>query len=303
MPEIIPIDDHITAIDCGLLGGPGIGLNYVVRGDPGQVALIETGTSLTAATTLAGLDQLGIPREAVRHILCTHIHMDHAGGAGPLAAALPNADVYINSETAKFLVDPERLLASTRRAIGETLWPLQGTIQPLPPTCLRAAETLRLDLGRGVALQAVASPGHSADHIAFFDPGSGTLFAGDSCGVCMPRYGIGPRPVTPPPGFDLAAQIATYERLSALPIGRLLVTHCGAVGDAAAALREQHMRLLEAADIVRAAVERGAPDVAALATRLFPSDDQPVLRAWAEMSIAGLARYFQKQRPVEGVRG
>jgi glyoxylase-like metal-dependent hydrolase (beta-lactamase superfamily II) len=298
MPEIIPIDDHITAIDPDLLGGPCIGVIYVVRGDPSQVALIDTGTSLTAAATLTGLDRLGIPREALRYIICTHIHMDHAGGAGPLAAALPNADVYINSDTAKFLVDPERLLASTRRAIGEALWPLQGTIEPLPPTRLRPAETLRLDLGRGVTLQAVASPGHSADHIAFFDAGSGTLFAGDSCGVRMPRYGIGPRPVTPPPGFDLVAQIATYERLSALPIQRLLLAHCGAVEDAAAALREQHMRLLEAADTVRAAVEREDLDIAALATRLFPSGDQPVARAWAEMSIAGLARYFRKQLSV-----
>jgi glyoxylase-like metal-dependent hydrolase (beta-lactamase superfamily II) len=295
MSAIISIDDTISAIDHDLLGSPGIGVTYVVRGDDDQVALIETGTSLTVEKTLAGLEQLGVAREAVRHIICTHIHMDHAGGAGLLAEALPNAEVYINSATAEFLVDPRKLLQSTRRAVGEALWPLQGTICPLPPVRLCPAETLRLDLGRGVTLEAIASPGHSADHIAFFAERSGALFAGDSCGVAMPRYGIGARPVTPPPGFDLDAQIATFERLSALPIEHLLVTHCGPVEGGAAALRAQHAHLLDAADAVRAAVERGNLDAADLAARLFPAGEHPVMQVWSEMSIAGIARYFRKK--------
>jgi glyoxylase-like metal-dependent hydrolase (beta-lactamase superfamily II) len=295
MPAIIRIHDTIAAIDHDLFGMPGIGVTYVVRGDADRVALIDTGTSLTTPTTLAGLDQLGIPREAVRFIICTHIHMDHTGGAAPLAEALPNAEVYINSATAGLLVDPSRLLPSTRRAVGEALWPLQGTIQPLSPARLRPAEALQLDLGRGVTLRAIASPGHSADHIAFFAEHSGALFAGDSCGVAMLRHGIGPRPVTPPPGFDLAAQIATYERLSRLPIEHLLVTHCGRVDGGAAALEQQHQHLLAAAEAVGAAVARGDLDIADMAARLFPAADHPVMRVWSEMSVAGIARYFQKQ--------
>ena len=190
MPAIMPIDDYITAIDHDLLGAPGLGVSYVVRGDPERVALVETGTSLTAPTTLAGLEQLGIPRDAVRYIVCTHVHMDHAGGAGSLAAALPGADVYINSASAQHLIDPTKLLASTRRAVGEALWPLQGDILPLPAERLRPAEALRLDLGRGLVLQAIATPGHSPDHIAFLEERSGALFAGDSCGIVLPRYGI-----------------------------------------------------------------------------------------------------------------
>jgi glyoxylase-like metal-dependent hydrolase (beta-lactamase superfamily II) len=298
MATLIPIDDSVIAIDHELFGMPGIGVTYVVRGDPDRVALIETGTSLTAPLTLAGLAQLGIAREAVCAIVCTHIHMDHAGGAGPLAEALPGADVYINSSTSEFLVEPGKLIPSTRRAVGEALWPLQGTIQPLPVERLRPAETLSLELGRGVKLLALASPGHSADHIAFFAEHNGALFAGDSCGIAMPRWGLDPRPVTPPPGFDLDAQVATYERLSSLPIAHLLVTHCGSVAGGAAALRAQHTHLLEAAEAVRVSIARGALDIPALAARLFPTDDHPVLGVWSEMSVAGIARYFQKQRPV-----
>jgi glyoxylase-like metal-dependent hydrolase (beta-lactamase superfamily II) len=298
MAAVIPIDDTIAAIDHELFGLPGIGVTYVVRGDPDQVALIETGTSLTAPLTLAGLEQLGVEREAVRSIICTHIHMDHAGGAGPLAEALPSADVYINSATAGFLVEPGKLIPSTRRAVGEALWPLQGVIHPFSPERLRPAETLRLDLGRGVVLRAIASPGHSADHIALFAEHNDALFAGDACGIAMPHWGLSPRPVTPPPGFDLEAQVATYERLSALPIAHLLVTHCGPVAGGAAALRAQHAHLLEAAEAVRLAVARDALDIPALAARLFPTDDHPVLSVWGQMSVAGIARYFQKQRPV-----
>jgi hypothetical protein len=243
------------------------------------------------------LEQLGVAREAVCSIICTHIHMDHAGGAGPLAEALPDAHVYINSATAGFLVEPGKLIPSTRRAVGEALWPLQGTIQPLPPERLRPAEALQLDLGRGVRLRAIASPGHSADHIAFFAEHNGALFAGDSCGIAMPRWGLEPRPVTPPPGFDLDAQMTTYKRLSVLPIAHLLITHCGSVIGAAAALRAQHTHLLEAAEAVRVAIARDALNIPALAASLFPTDDHPVLSVWSEMSVAGIARYFQKKHP------
>jgi glyoxylase-like metal-dependent hydrolase (beta-lactamase superfamily II) len=145
-----------------------------------------------------------------------------------------------------------------------------------------------------VTLQAIASPGHSADHIAFFAEHNGALFAGDACGIAMPRWGLDLRPVTPPPGFDLDAQIATSQRLSGLSIAHLLVAHCGPVVGAAAALRAQHTYLLNAVEAVRVAVARDTLDIPALAARLFPTDDHPVLSAWSQMSIAGIARYVQK---------
>jgi len=303
MPTLLPIDDRITAIDHDLLGIPSLGVAYVVRADPDQVALIETGTSLTVPATLAGLDQLDIPREAVRYVICTHVHMDHAGGAGLLAEALPNAAVYINSASAEHLIDPTKLLASTRRAVGEMLWPRQGTIRPLRAERLRPAETLHLDLGHGVVLQAIATPGHSPDHIAFREEHSGALFAGDACGIMLPHYGIGPYPVNPPPGFDLDQQIATYERLRTLPITRLLLTHCGAIDAVAATMREQHLKLLEVAEAVRVAVERDQLDAVALAARLLPAGDNDLLRGWSEMTIAGVARYFRKRLGLEPDKG
>lgn len=293
MPAMIAIDETITAIDHDLYGMPGVGVCYLVRGDADRYALIDTGTSLTVPTTLAALSELGVAPQAICAILCTHIHMDHAGGAQPLAQAFPNADVYIHSATADLLVEPSRLLASTERTIGPALWPLQGTVLPIARERLRPAETLLLDLGRGVRLRAVASPGHAADHIAYFLEESGVLFGGDACGIAAHETAL--QPVTPPPGFDLTAQLATYERLAALGFQRLLISHCGEVADGMAMLALQRQRLLDTVEVVQQALVSGSLDVSDVALRLFPNVSHPVVRLWCDMTVAGIARYLRKQ--------
>ncbi len=295
--EIIPVDDHIVAIDHNLLGLPGVGVTYVVRGE--TVALIETGTALTVPHTLAGLEAIGVRPEEVEQILCTHIHMDHAGGAGYLAEALPRATVFINSAVAEHLVNPTRLMASVRRAVGEEAWPLHGDIRPIPPDRLRPAETLRLDLGRDVILEAIATPGHSPDHLSFRDLKSGGLFIGDAAGLTMDRWGLA-FPVTPVPTYNLADHRATIARLQALDLPRIYVTHHGPHDDVAFQLERARTKLDELAALVDAALQDGDPDVPALAARwLGYPDDGPaalVARSWGQMSVAGLIRYELKRR-------
>lgn len=295
--QIITVDDHITAIDHNLLGIPGVGVTYVVRGE--AVALIETGTSLTVPHTLAGLEQLGVSAEEVEHILCTHIHMDHAGGAGYLAAALPRASVYIHSMVAPHLADPSRLLPSVRRAVGEEAWPLHGDILPTPAERLRPAEALRLDLGRGVLLEAIATPGHSPDHLSFWDRKSGGLFIGDAAAIAMDMYGLA-FPVTPVPAYDLAAHRATIAALRAADISRLYITHYGPHDDVAFQLERASDRLEELVALVDAALAAGEPDAAAIARDwLGYPDDGPaatVARSWGQMSAAGMLRYESKRR-------
>lgn len=296
--EIIPVDDHITAIDHDLLARPGVGVTYVVRGE--DIALIETGTALTAPATLAGLEQLGIPREAVGHILCTHIHMDHAGGAGHLAQALPRARVYINSMTAPHLVDPSRLMQSSRRAVGEAAWPLHGEMLPIPAERIRPAEHLRLDLGRDVILEAIATPGHSPDHLSYRDLRSGGLFIGDAAGLDLPRYNLF-FPCTPPPTYDLEAQRNTIAMLRRQNFTRLYVTHWGAHDDVDAKLRRAGEKLEELVAIVLATIAAGEEDIAAINARWLPEAklDYPgalIAQSWGEMSVVGMLRYETKRR-------
>lgn len=294
--ELIPVDDHITAVDHNLLGLPGVGVTYVVRGE--AVALVETGTSLTVPHTLAGLEALGVRPEEVEHILCTHIHMDHAGGAGYLAAALPRAQVYIHSMTGQHLVDPSKLMPSVRRAVGEEAWPLHGDVRPLPPERLRPAEALRLDLGRGVVLEAIATPGHSPDHLSYRDGKSGGLFIGDAAGLVMDRWALA-FPCTPVPTYDLAAHRATIARLQALDLPRIYVTHHGPHDDVAFQLGRAAQKLDELVDLVDRALASGDGDIPALNAHWLGYDPGSpaalVARSWGEMSVAGLIRYETKR--------
>jgi glyoxylase-like metal-dependent hydrolase (beta-lactamase superfamily II) len=295
--ELLQVDDHITAIDHNLLNLPGVGVSYVVRGE--SIALIETGTSLTVPHTLAGLERLGIRPEQVDHILCTHIHMDHAGGAGYLAAALPRAKVYIHSMTGQHLVDPSKLLPSVRRAVGEEAWPLHGDIKPLPAERLRPAEALRLDLGRDVVLEAIATPGHSPDHLSYRDLKSGGLFIGDAAGLVMDRWELA-FPCTPVPAYDLAAHRDTIIRLQALDLPRIYVTHYGPHDDVAFQLDRAATKLEELVSLVDAALAAGDADIAALNDRWLGYDHANpaalVARSWGEMSVAGLMRYETRLR-------
>jgi glyoxylase-like metal-dependent hydrolase (beta-lactamase superfamily II) len=294
------ISEGIAAIDHGLLGGQGIGATYVVRGE--AVALVETGTSLTVPATLRGLDALGISRDAVRYIVCTHVHMDHAGGAGWLAQALPHAQVVIHSTSAPHLSDPSRLMASTRRAVGEELWGYQGTMVPLAAERMLAAEGLRLDLGRDVVLEAVPTPGHSPDHMAYLERSSGALFVGDALGANFSTLGV-LLPVTVVPQLDLEALRATFARVRELDPTRYLVTHFGAVDDTKGMWRYLYNKTEECAAAAKTALEREErPDAAALARRYLPAPPHldaaatRVVETWGKMSFDGLLRYFRKQR-------
>jgi glyoxylase-like metal-dependent hydrolase (beta-lactamase superfamily II) len=297
MHTILAIDDHISAIDHGLMGIPGVGVTYVVRGE--EVALVETGTSLTVPATLAGLDELGITREAVGHIICTHVHMDHAGGAGYLAAELPRAQVYIHSDSIPHMVEPSKLMASVRRAVGEKAWPLNGDIKPLPADRLRPSEALRLDLGNDVIIEALLTPGHSPDHVSYWDRRSGGMFLGDAAGLSMPRYNL-EFPVTPVPTYNMETHRATIEMLRKQDISRLYITHYGAFDNVEEKLRRSQERLDDLVEIVEEALATGNEDVPALAARYVPyPPDGPaavMAQSWSEMSVGGLLRYFKKQR-------
>ncbi|MBA3469799.1 MAG: MBL fold metallo-hydrolase [Herpetosiphonaceae bacterium] len=299
---ITHIADHIAMIDNGLLQTDGFGATYVVRGD--QVAIIETGTSLSAAAILSGLDQLGIARDAVAHILLTHIHMDHAGGAGVLLQALPNATVYIHSMTAPHLVEPSRLLKSVERAVGE-MWPIYGSIVPIAAERIQPAETLRLDLGHQIVLEAIATPGHSPDHLAFWDAHSRTLWAGDAIGIMMSTHQLA-FAVTPPPVFDLPAQLATFERLGHLPIETLLPSHFGrTLNPPATALDEMYTRLTVLCDATLAGMQQTELPLAQIVEQLMPTS-RPlhpaldlVVRGTLAMSVRGMKLYFERHpRPV-----
>ncbi len=227
-PKIIA--DKITLIDNGLMNLPEYGATYVVRGSR-STALIEVGTSLCVPNILQGLAALEVAPEEVTHILCTHVHLDHAGAAGHLLEHMPNARVVIHSRVHRHLVEPSRLVAGVAAAVGP-LFALYGEVRPISPERLLPAEELRLDLG-GVILEAVPSPGHSRDHVAYLAPHAGILFSGDSAGVSV-LGGSLLRPVTAPSQFDMPEMLASLAYLRTLQPALLCFTHFGPRADVGA---------------------------------------------------------------------
>lgn len=294
--EVKQFNDHISYIDNGLLDTVGVGSTYVVRGD--EIAIVETGTSRCAPQVLDGLQRLRIDPRAVRHIVLTHIHMDHAGGTGTLLPHMPDAQVHIHSKSIEHLVDPSRLIKSAERALAD-LFPLHGTVEPVPAERIAPADDMKLNLGRGVVLEAIYTPGHSPDHLAYWEAGSRSLFTGDSLGIVIPQ-GDYAGPVTPPPALNLDEQRATFERVQALPIETLLFSHYGPNTTPRATITVLQERWEQLIELVHGYYEAGNLDHAAIVQAMLghlPNNREPeaVIIGWIEMSIRGLVVFWDRQ--------
>ena len=304
-PPVLRLDGDIVAIDCLMSGMEGVIAAYVVPGASG-VAVIETGPATVAGTLTEGLASLGIGPGDVSHFVGTHIHLDHAGGAGDLVPEFPSATVVVHREGARHMVDPSKLMASAYRVFGPRLDELFGPLKPVPSDRLLAVDDGdRIELGGGRALDIVYAPGHARHHMAIQDSATGALFVGDSMGVYLPEAGV-LRPATPPPDFDLALALASLERYRALSPTALYLSHFGAAPSDRDFLGLAAERLVRFGEIVREAM-RESEDLDFVTERLIERtrDDyavvwnDPALLAKFESlnafrsSAAGYVRYFQ----------
>ncbi len=195
---------------------------FVVQGE--KTALVETGPKSRLETVLEGLDAAGL--EELDWIVLTHIHLDHAGAAGSLAARFPRASVAVHGIGAPHLVDPSKLWSSAARIYGDKMDELWGGIDPLTQDRILVLDDGdKVDLG-GRSLQAIETPGHAFHHHAFLDDATGIVFSGDALGVRLPGT-TSVRPTTPPPEFDLEKAVASIERLRSVGASAFWLTHFG----------------------------------------------------------------------------
>ncbi|HEU0302168.1 MAG TPA: MBL fold metallo-hydrolase, partial [Longimicrobium sp.] len=192
----------VVRIDHGW-GGPGFIASYLLA-DGDSLALVEAGPASTLDALLAGIRAAGHDPAELDHVLLTHIHLDHAAGAGHLARIAPRAAIHVHPQGAGHLADPSRLLSSAARLYGDAMEMLWGTMLPVPPGRIRTpadGEAVRIG---GRTLVAVETPGHARHHYAFHDPDARLVFTGDVGGIRLrgARYVSAP---TPPPDIDLAA--------------------------------------------------------------------------------------------------
>jgi len=228
--------------------------------EDGRAAVVDTGTSHAVPRVLDALGAQGVAPAQVDYVILTHVHLDHAGGAGQLMARFPNARLTVHPRGARHIADPGRLLAATvaiygeqetRRVYGEVLGvPKERIVETAEGATLRLAgrELLFLD-----------APGHARHHVVVRDGRSGHFFAGDTFGLSYRELDRDGRqfsfPTTSPSQFDPAALHRSIDRMLSYGPEALYVTHFGKLTtlpvlaadlhrliDAHAELAERHRR-------------------------------------------------------------
>lgn len=226
-PTTFQVAPGITAIDTLMGGRERYTAGYLIESE--QPTLVETGPATSVEPVIAGLASLGIGPDDLTNIVLTHIHLDHAGGAGRLAARFPGATVWVHERGAPHLADPTRLVASATRIYGgDQMASLFGPVDPVPVDRLRVLDDgAKLKLG-GRELEVFYTPGHASHQVALVDQGSGAVFTGDALGIHVPDLPV-LRPATPPPDFDLESAVASIERIRDRARSVLLFAHFGPI--------------------------------------------------------------------------
>jgi glyoxylase-like metal-dependent hydrolase (beta-lactamase superfamily II) len=279
------VSDTVTELDLRHLGRAKVIGCYLVETDDG-LALQDCGPATCVPELEERLAEHGLELTDLRHLLLSHIHLDHAGAAGTLVRKHPALQVHVSEIGAPHLVDPERLERSARRLYGDEFDRLWGELVPVPEANVH-------EVGSDVlGLECFPTPGHASHHVCYLAD-DGTLYAGDATGVrIQPSRAV--LPPTPPPEFDLEAWRKTLDEIERRRPARLALIHFGVAGDP-----EQHI-----ADL-RARLERWTQWVGGGMSRdefiragqedLGPDRDayEQAMPLW--QSYAGLERYWQKK--------
>jgi len=276
-------------IDLQHLGRSRVIASYLLADE--EPALVDCGPTTCLGALEAGLGEHGLAFEDLRHLLLTHIHLDHAGAAGSLVRRNSKLQVHVSEVGAPHLVDPARLEASARRLYQDDFDRLWGELVPVP------AENVHAVGSEVLGLEAWPTPGHASHHVSYLSE-DGTCYSGDVTGVVIAPSAL-IAPVCPPPDVDLEAWGRSLDSIAERTPDRLCLPHFGVVEEPAQHIERTRERLHMWADRVRdgaseeqfvQAAEReldeaADPETAAVYTQAGP--------LW--QSYAGLVRYFAKK--------
>jgi glyoxylase-like metal-dependent hydrolase (beta-lactamase superfamily II) len=278
-----------TLIDLQHLGRPKVIASYLLEG--AEPALVDCGPAVCIESLESGLAQSGLALTDLRHLLLTHIHLDHAGAAGTLVRRHPALRVHVSAVGAPHLVDPSRLERSARR-LYEDFDERWGELAPVPSANVDVVGQRVLDL------EVFPTPGHAAHHVSYLGP-DGACYVGDATGV---RIGSATflAPVSPPPDIDLEEWERTLEAIEEREPIRFCLPHFGVVQDPVDHLALMRERLAAWAERVRAGASEAEFEAAAEAELTGGALDPEAAQAYRQaaphwQSYAGLRRYFDKR--------
>ena len=261
--------------------------SYLVETVDGP-ALFDCGPASCLEHLHTSLRQRGLELQDLRHLLLSHIHLDHAGAAGVLVREHPELQVHVAEIGAPHLVDPSRLEASARRLYGDAFDTLWGELAPVPEENIRIVGTNVL------GLECFPTPGHASHHVCYL-AGDGTLYAGDAAGVRLqPDRTV--LPPTPPPEFDLEAWNRTIDEIEKRRPSSLALVHFGVAEDPGPHLAELRQRLADWSRRVAEGVTEEEFDESVRNDVVQAGGDvetyDRAMPFW--QSYAGLKRYWEK---------
>jgi glyoxylase-like metal-dependent hydrolase (beta-lactamase superfamily II) len=227
---------------------------YLIKESQGVV--IDPGPAALVPQIQEAMKKLGMKNLA--YIIPTHIHVDHAGGAGKLAQLYPGAKVLVHPAGVKHAVDPSKLIESTRKVFGEDFEIGFGPILPVPESQIKSVEDGEIITVGNRDLQIIYAPGHAPHHIAIFDRSVKGIFCGEALGLPGGKDKQIPLPAVAPPSFDQETYIQTMEKLRKLNARILFYSHGGVVGydvDRLITQAEENTRIL--GDIILKALKEG----------------------------------------------
>ena len=253
MAEYVALAHGIYCIDA-LYVKPQVAAIYLLQ-QADEVAIIETGTCYSVPNVLATLTELGIAKSQVKYVIPTHVHLDHAGGAGEMMQQFDQASLIIHPRGARHMIDPQKLIAGTIGVYGEeTFNRLYGSIEPILEARVEIAQDLaRFAVGKR-ELVFFDTPGHARHHFCIYDEVSNGVFTGDTFGLSyapMKQLVRGLIPTTPPVQFDPPALHQSIARIMSFNPARLYLTHYGEVVNPAAQVARFNQWIDEYVDLCR----------------------------------------------------
>lgn len=313
MPALTRHPDGVTAIDT-LYVRPQLDAAHLIV-HRGRGAFVDCGTAHSLPQLLAALTSGGLTPADVDYLFLTHVHLDHAGGAGQLMRALPNARAVLHPRGAPHMVDPTALIAGSIAVYGESVFQrLYGEILPIDAhRLLVTQECQRLSLA-GREFEFMHTPGHAMHHQAIRDMGTGCVFTGDTFGISYREFDVAGRafilPTTTPTQFDPEQLQASIARVAAASPPALYLTHYSRVVDVPRLAEELSRRVRGFAAIALA--NAGAADASrrirdamrdllvgdlrAHGCRQSDAQFEELLGGDLDLNTAGLLSWLQRRR-------
>jgi len=297
----------VYLIDALHLGSPNVICIALVESGLNELVIVDSGPESVFNSVVEGIRKLGFQPEHVRHLLASHVHLDHTGGAWRWAEEF-GTKIYVHPKGAPHLIDPARLVASATRIYGDKMDYLWGTVGSIPEDRVIAVDDGAVLRFGSRHFRVLYTPGHAQHHNSYWLETEQSLFAGDVAGVLIRRGP--PIPPFPPPDIHLESWKESLDKIRSLKPVSLHVTHFGRVDDPIRSLDALEKRLFGWADWVKQRLFEGKSETEIIpefqkfteSELLLDGAKQEDLSTYeqadpASMSVSGLMRYWRKYHP------